>query len=111
MNASETIPVAGVTAPCPHGPHQAALGVPPSLSPGCPVTFQLRCSKGNFSGDLGCSMRSDSMPSLPCHDEMSGNGVPAIRMGKEDACSAGYSGAFSFVYLQPGWKCGGENAR
>lgn len=50
MNASEIFPVAGVTAPCPHcphGPHQAALGVPPSLSPGCPVTFQLRCSKGN----------------------------------------------------------------
>lgn len=50
------------------------------------------------------------MPSLPCRDEMSGNGVPAIRMGKEDACSSGYSGAFSFVYLQPGWKCRGENA-
>ena len=50
MNASETFPVAGATAPCPHcphGPHQAALGVPLSLSPGCPVTFQLRCSKGN----------------------------------------------------------------
>lgn len=110
------LPVAGVTAPCPHGhagPHQAACVSPVSVSR-LPETFQLRRAKGNGvrffrRSGLQREIRQHALPSLSRRNVW--KWCPRDPMGKEDACSAGYSRAFSSVYLEPGWKCGGENVR
>lgn len=65
------LPVAGVTAPCPHGhagPHQAACVSPVSVSR-LPETFQLRRAKGNGvrffrRSGLQREIRQHALPSL-----------------------------------------------